>query len=217
LKHRPKEHSRRAPAHPELVAILRRHVEHFQLGPEGRLFVTRTGRAGVPLPAPFVNPVSMNTIYRAWAHSRQAVLTPEQVASPLGRRPCDLRHACLSTWLNAGVPPAQVAEWAGHSVHVLLQVHAKCVDGEAEISRRRIESALDEAKLPHAFRTDTRKQPDMAGQGQTRRRPPICGICRGQGPSSMVWQVAGAVWQVQCGRCSVLVQDIGMGCLATSE
>jgi integrase len=153
LKHRPREHSRRVPAHPELVAILRRHVEHFQLGPDGRLFVTRTGRAGVPLSAPFVNPVSMNTIYRAWAHARRAVLTPEQVASPLGRRPYDLRHACLSTWLNAGVPPAQVAEWAGHSVHVLLQVYAKCVDGEAEISRRRIETALGgagtSARIPH--------------------------------------------------------------------
>jgi hypothetical protein len=32
---------------------------------------------------------------------------------PLGGRVYDLRHACLTTWLNNGVPPAQVAEWAG--------------------------------------------------------------------------------------------------------
>jgi hypothetical protein len=33
--------------------------------------------------------------------------------------PYDLRHACLSTWLNGGVYPTQVAEWAGYSVDVL--------------------------------------------------------------------------------------------------
>lgn len=31
-------------------------------------------------------------------------------------------RAAVSTWLNAGVPPSQVAEWAGHSVAVLLQI-----------------------------------------------------------------------------------------------
>ena len=44
--------------------------------------------------------------------------------------------------VNAGVPPAQVADWAGHSVAVLLQVYAKCIDGEEEIARRPIESVL---------------------------------------------------------------------------
>ncbi|MCW2855993.1 MAG: phage integrase family protein [Marmoricola sp.] len=142
LKHRPKDHARTVPAHPELVAILRRHLATFAVGVDGRLFVARTGRAGVPLPPPFANPVSMNMVYRAWSAAREAALTPAQVATPLGRRPYDLRHACLSTWLNAGVPPAQVAEWAGHGVSVLLQVYAKCVDGEDELARRRIESAM---------------------------------------------------------------------------
>jgi hypothetical protein len=31
----------------------------------------------------------------------------------LARRPYDLRHACLSTWLNGGIYPTQVAERAG--------------------------------------------------------------------------------------------------------
>lgn len=53
-----------------------------------------------------------------------------------------LRHACVSTWINGGVPPAQVAEWAGHSVAVLLRVYAKCIDGQDQIARRRIEEAL---------------------------------------------------------------------------
>jgi hypothetical protein len=34
---------------------------------------------------------------------------------------------------------------AGHSVHVLLKVYAKCVDGEQETARARIESALKAA------------------------------------------------------------------------
>ena len=53
-----------------------------------------------------------------------------------------LRHACISTWLNGGVPPAQVAEWAGHSVAVLLKACAKCIDGQDQIAKRRIEDAL---------------------------------------------------------------------------
>ena len=41
-------------------------------------------------------------------------------------------------------PPAQVAEWAGHSVEILLEVYAKCIDGQDHIARRRIEDALGE-------------------------------------------------------------------------
>jgi len=53
----------------------------------------------------------------------------------------DLWHACVSTGLNGGVPPARVAEWARHSVAVLLKVYAKCIDGQDELARRRIEEA----------------------------------------------------------------------------
>lgn len=142
LKHRSRQDTRHVPAHPELVAALRRHVDQFPLGPDGRLFVSRTGKRGVPLPPPYSNPLSMGTAYRIWHKAREAALTPEQVASPLARRPYDLRHACLSTWLNAGVPATQVAEWAGHSVNVLLKVYAKCLDGQDEAAKRRIEHAL---------------------------------------------------------------------------
>ncbi|MCW2718466.1 MAG: integrase [Pseudonocardia sp.] len=36
----------------------------------------------------------------------------------------------MSTWLNAGVPSTQVAEWAGHSVGVPHQIYAKCIVGQ---------------------------------------------------------------------------------------
>ncbi|MGH3332855.1 MAG: tyrosine-type recombinase/integrase [Nocardioidaceae bacterium] len=142
LKHRGVRDTRLVPVHPELVAALRRHLEHFQTGVDGLLFVTRTARAGVPIAPPYVNPVSMSTVYRAWQQARSAALSEREARSMLARRPYDLRHACLSTWLNAGVPPARVAEWAGHSVDVLLRVYAKCVDGDDQIAMRRIEAAL---------------------------------------------------------------------------
>src|SRR5262250_3389808 len=71
-------------------------------------------------------------------------LSPSEQASPLARLPYDLRHACLSTWLNGGVCPTQVAEWAGHGVDVLLRIYAKCIDGQYELARRRIIEALRE-------------------------------------------------------------------------
>lgn len=142
LKHRGRQDIRLVPAHPELVAALRRHINQFQLGVDGRLLVTRTARRGIPIAPPYVNPVAMGSIYRAWHRAREAALTDREVASLLARRPYDLRHACVSTWLNAGVPPARVAEWAGHSVDVLLRVYAKCVDGDDEIAIKRIEEAL---------------------------------------------------------------------------
>src|SRR5499425_3009363 len=69
-------------------------------------------------------------------------LSAAEQASPLARRPYDLRHACLSTWLNGGVYPTQVAEWAGHGVDVLLRIYAKCVVGQDELAKRRIDEAL---------------------------------------------------------------------------
>jgi hypothetical protein len=39
-------------------------------------------------------------------------------------------------------PATQVAEWAGHSVAVLLRVYARCLDVQEEGAMRRIELAL---------------------------------------------------------------------------
>jgi integrase len=66
-----------------------------------------------------------------------------EYASPLARRPYDLRHACVSTWLAAGVPSTQCAEWAGHSVAVLHQIYAKVIAGLESAAHPRIERALD--------------------------------------------------------------------------
>lgn len=84
----------------------------------------------------------MSTVYRTWSAARQAALTPAVASSPLARRPYDLRHAAVSLWLNAGVPATQVAEWAGHSVNVLLRVYAACVSGQEQMAMSRIQNAL---------------------------------------------------------------------------
>ncbi|MBN1173110.1 MAG: tyrosine-type recombinase/integrase, partial [Micromonosporaceae bacterium] len=134
LKHRAKNATRRVPACPDLVRILRDHIARERPAPDGRLFTSRDYRRG---------PISTATYTRAWRAARREALTPEQVNSPLARVPYHLRHAAVSTWLNAGVPATQVAEWAGHSVHVLLKVYAACIDGQDDAARRRIEDALN--------------------------------------------------------------------------
>src|SRR5207253_9791462 len=87
------------------------------------------------------------TYRRAWDRAREVALTDEEYQSPLARRPYDLRHACLSTWLNGGVAPTQVAEWAGHSVEVLLRTYVRCLEGQHDIAKRRIMEALDDPAL----------------------------------------------------------------------
>lgn len=157
LKHRSAKAMRTVPAPPELVDALRRHLSAFPPGVGGRLFVTRAGRAGVPVAPPFASPQSMGIVYRIWDLARREVLSDADYASPLAKRPYDLRHAAVSLWLNAGVPAVQVAEWAGHSVNVLLRVYASCIVGQEDSARMRIHEALrpagtepqTSARIPH--------------------------------------------------------------------
>jgi post-segregation antitoxin (ccd killing protein) len=77
-----------------------------------------------------------------WQQARHLALTPSQAASLLARRPYDLRHGGVSLRLNAGVPATQVAEWAGHSVEVLLTIYAKCITGRDQVWFDRIDRVL---------------------------------------------------------------------------
>lgn len=119
LKHRAKDETRTVPMHPELVTLIRDHVKEFGIGPGGRIF--RLARGGI---------VTGRALPRRLPHKARAIAFTNAFAnaetrSLLARRPYDLNHAAVPTWLNAGVPPAQVAEWAGHTVDVLLRVYAK--------------------------------------------------------------------------------------------
>jgi integrase len=133
LKNRPAEEVRLVPIPPQLVTILRQHLDTFGTAEDGRLFTNERG--GV---------VGSSTYYRVWQEARALALPPAVVVSPLAARPYDLRHSALSTWLNSGVDPTEVAERAGNSVEVLLSRYAKCIDGRQEIANRKIEELLRE-------------------------------------------------------------------------
>lgn len=133
LKNRASEEVRLVPVPPQLVTILRQHLDTFGTAEDGRLFTNERG--GV---------VGSSTYYRVWQEARALALPPAVVTSPLAARPYDLRHSALSTWLNSGVDPTEVAERAGNSVEVLLSRYAKCIDGRQEIANRKIEELLRE-------------------------------------------------------------------------
>jgi hypothetical protein len=132
LKHRDLGEGRTVPCAPELAILLNDHLARFGTAPDGRLFQgsRHGGRIG-------------STVYgRAWAAARAAVFTPEILASPIAKRPYDLRHAAVSTWLRANVEVTRVAEWAGHSVAVLLRVYAKFIDGGEHAARAKVAATL---------------------------------------------------------------------------
>jgi integrase len=122
---------RHVPSPPVLVDILRMHLARFGTAHDGRLFRSPSDAV-----------VQSLTYGRVWREARTYALLPHQVASPLADSAYDLRHACVSLWLNAGVPPTEVAARAGHSVDVLLKVYAKCVDGQRAEQNSKIDAAL---------------------------------------------------------------------------
>lgn len=137
LKHRPTGTVRIVSIPPILVCLLRQHIREFGTAPDGRPF--RGTRGG---------PLSESVYGRVWHAARQAALGPALAATPLARRPYDLRHAALSLWLNASGAPAEVAARAGTSVHVLESVYVHCIGGQEEAISQRIEDALNACRVP---------------------------------------------------------------------
>lgn len=131
LKHRPKADTRPVPIPPELVQLLRWHLDTFGTAGDGRLFRSRNDKV-----------VGSSSYSKIWQQARLVALSPAQAASMLAKRPYDLRHGGVSLWLNASVPATEVAARAGHSVDVLLKVYAKCIDGEEHVINERIDQAL---------------------------------------------------------------------------
>jgi hypothetical protein len=83
LKQRERGESRTAPCPPELTALIHAHLDEFGTTPDGRLFVGDRNHQELP----------KLTVIRVWSHAREAAFVPEVVASPLAKRPYDLRHA----------------------------------------------------------------------------------------------------------------------------
>jgi integrase len=127
LKHRAAGDTRSVPIHPDLAQLLRAHLDTFGTGRDGRVFVGPRGGIAAEW-------VYLDVYHRA----RRVAFTGIEAQSQLAGTPYALRHAAVSTWLNAGVGAPQVAEWAGHSVEVLLRVYAKCIAGQQDEAKRRI-------------------------------------------------------------------------------
>jgi integrase len=136
LKHQPDGTIRTVPIPPALVAMLGHHLARHGTAPDGRLF---SGARGGPL--------SESSYGRAWQQARAVALGPK-AATPLARRPYDLRHAALSTWLTAGADPAQIARRAGHRVTTLLAAYIHCTEGQDHITNHQIQQALHQAEPP---------------------------------------------------------------------
>ncbi|MFF2923105.1 tyrosine-type recombinase/integrase [Streptomyces celluloflavus] len=131
LKHRSRKAVRQVPIPPELVSLLRWHVTAYGTAPDGRLFQTQRGG------------LIQDTGYgEVWAEARSRALTPAQQGSPLAKRPYDLRHTAVSTWLSSGVEPQLVAKRAGHSVGVLFRVYAKFLSDGDEAANAKISARL---------------------------------------------------------------------------
>ncbi|MFD3560125.1 hypothetical protein ACFWVU_10685 [Streptomyces sp. NPDC058686] len=120
--------------------VLRKRIQREGLEPGELLFQGEGG--GI---------LAGSVIRCAWRSARQAVLPPHVFDSPAGKRVYDNRHTRLTKWLNDGIPPAQVAEWAGSSVPVPLATYARCVEGQMQDLKRRLEAAGD---LPGLDRSD---------------------------------------------------------------
>lgn len=137
LKGRPRQFSarrgtRNVPIPPELVVMLRVHIELFGTDENSRLFRSENG-----------NPIQPSTYWRVWGKSRALALRPAQLATLLMRRRLyDLRHSGITWRLNSGVPPTEIAAWAGHSVEMLLRAYARCVVGMEDVWIARMDAAL---------------------------------------------------------------------------
>ncbi|SED00670.1 tyrosine-type recombinase/integrase [Streptomyces sp. PAN_FS17] len=134
LKHRPRKAVRRVPIPPELVALLRWHLTAYGTAADGRVFQTMRGG------------LIQDTGYgEVWAEARVRALTSNEFESVLAKRPYDLRHAAVSTWLSSGVEPQLVAERAGHSVAVLFRVYAKFLKDGDEAANAKISARLEQS------------------------------------------------------------------------
>ncbi|MFJ2632715.1 tyrosine-type recombinase/integrase [Streptomyces sp. NPDC087422] len=131
LKRRARKATRSVPIPPELVGLLRHHLEKYGTAVDGRLFRAVEGGR-----------VRSTEYTELWRDARQMVLTWHEFESPLAEVPYSARQAGVSLWLEAGVDPVEVARRAGHSVTVLFRFYAKVIKGRQQHDNARISKSL---------------------------------------------------------------------------
>ncbi|MFD7235085.1 tyrosine-type recombinase/integrase [Streptomyces syringium] len=131
LKSREVNKDRPVPIPPVLVAMLQAHLREFGTAKDGRLFPNERG-----------NVLGTSSYWRVWQEARPLALPPDKEASPLARRPYDLRSTCITNWLRAGLPVAEVARRAGNSPEVIHRRYAGCIDDSEEENNEKIEKVM---------------------------------------------------------------------------
>lgn len=119
------------PISPLLVAMLRAHIKEFGTAKDGRLFPNERGDV-----------LGTSSYWRVWQEARPIALPPDKVASPLAHRPYDLRSTCITNWLRAGLPMAEVARRAGNSPEVIHRRYAGCIDDSEDENNSKIEKVM---------------------------------------------------------------------------
>lgn len=138
LKHRSDDTVRPVPLPPELVSVLRHHIDTFGTAPDGRLWWHETPSSG-----PFGTLTGKR--YRgAWARARKAALTDAERAQGLAQRPYDLRHGCATYGLYRGVPAPEMARRLGHTVAELHKTYTHWLTGETNTANELLNSAYTE-------------------------------------------------------------------------
>lgn len=80
-----------------------------------------------------------------YADVYQAVRTAAALPAGVALTPYGLRHARISLWLAAGIPPQDAAAWAGNSIEVLLRTYAKVINDSRSVLLKRLDTATAEA------------------------------------------------------------------------
>ncbi len=120
----PKTDDRTVPIPPRLVELLRSWIEEHGLGDDDLLFRTRNDRR----PAPSNWSRALHRACRTVGHPTLRVY--------------DLRHACATTWLRAGVPLGEVARRLGHSVETLVSTYVGALQGDNVAANKLIVATL---------------------------------------------------------------------------
>ena len=147
-------------------------------GPEGPGFPAQCGMSRTRSPATLMDAIRAGgREYAASLRARAiAPLRPARRVQPPARRTRPDQAARLRLDLpQSGIEPKHVAEWAGHSVDVLLRIYTRCLDGGDHEARKRNLGAYLGRML-----TDARCQPPSltTTSGQTKRLPAMLYLVR---------------------------------------
>ena len=121
---------RGVPIPPQLVGILRGHIETFGTTNDGRLF---RGQQQLG------EPIKPSIYTHAWKQPWVIGLTSQQAASPAALRPAARSCVHVACGRVPVAEVAEVAERAERAVEVLLKVYARCLDGSPSTSNERID------------------------------------------------------------------------------